>query len=79
MSPDAGDMVLALLVNKFKTENKLLREAIEKHREQTGNNMCWENDEELWKVLDDGVKLDHTPPPWPEFISKCAQYRASRK
>lgn len=55
-----------------------LEEAIKKHREQTGHNMCWENDEELWSVLKDGVVIDHTPPNWCEFMTKCAQYRASK-
>lgn len=55
-----------------------LETAIKKHREQTGHNMCWENDEELWSVLNDGVKIDHTPPNWCEFMTKCAEYRASK-
>lgn len=55
-----------------------LEDAIRKHREQTGHNMCWENDEELWAVLKDGVKIDHTAPPWQEFMTKCAAYRASK-
>jgi len=55
-----------------------LEDAIRKHREQTGNNMCWENDEELWAILGDGVKIDHTVPSWPEFMTKCAAYRASK-
>jgi hypothetical protein len=54
-----------------------LTAAIYKHREQTGHNMCWENDEELWAVLNDGVKIDHTAPNWCEFMTKCAEYRAS--
>ncbi len=54
------------------------RAAIEKHRSATGHDLCWENDIELWGVLKDGVALDHTPPPWPEFMTKCALYRASR-
>ena len=55
-----------------------LKTAIEKHRAQTGHNMCWENDIELWSVLEDGVKIDHTPPPWCEFMQKCAEYRKSK-
>lgn len=56
-----------------------LEKAIRKHRDQTGHNLCWENDEELWSVLADGVKIDHTPPPWGEFMTKCAAYRESRE
>jgi len=56
-----------------------LEAAIVRHRAQTGQDLCWENDEALWKVLDDGVVIDHTPPPWPEFMAGCVAYRASRE
>lgn len=56
----------------------LLEEAIRKHRAATGHEMCHENDEELWAVLGDGVSVDHTPPPWCEFMQRCAAYRASK-
>lgn len=55
-----------------------LEAAIRKHREATGHEMCWENDEELWSTLGDGVVIDHTPPPWCEFMQRCAEYRASK-
>jgi hypothetical protein len=56
----------------------VLEAAIRKHRAATGHDMCWENDEELWEVLGDDVREDHTPPPWCEFMQRCAAYRASR-
>lgn len=56
----------------------VLRAAIENHRSKTKHEMCWENDEELWAVLDDGVKIDHTPPPKDEFLRRCAEYCSSR-
>ena len=56
-----------------------LEDAIKNHREQTGHNMCWENDEELWLVLKDKVKSDHTPPDWDKFMNKCVEYRKSRE
>jgi 8-oxo-dGTP diphosphatase len=55
-----------------------LEAAIRKHREATGHNMCWENDEELWAVLADGVVLDHTAPEHCEFFRKCIEYRESK-
>ena len=58
---------------------RVLEDSIKKHREQTGHNMCWENDQELWSVLNDGVKTDHTPPKWDEFMIKCVEYRKSRE
>ena len=68
--------------NHYMEESKSLntfKDAIKTHREQTGHEMCWENDEELWTVLNDGVKIDHTPPSWCEFITKCAEYRKSKE
>lgn len=58
-----------------------LEAAIKKHREQTGHNMCWENDRELWRVLGDKVDttFSHIPPSWPEFMDRCVQYRKSRE
>lgn len=57
---------------------RALEAAIRRHRRATGQQMCWENDEELWAALKDGGRLDHTPPPWPEFMRRCALYRASK-
>jgi len=59
-------------------EIKHLESAIKKHRDQTGHNMCWENDQELWAVLNDDVEIDHTPPAWDEFMLKCVEYRKSK-
>lgn len=50
------------------------------HLEQTNDHqMCWENDEELWKFVL-GIAVSHPEPPaWPEFMTECARYRASRE
>jgi hypothetical protein len=56
-----------------------LEAAIRKHRKQTMHEMCWENDEELWTTIEDTEQIDHTPPPWCEFMQKCAAYRASKE
>ena len=55
-----------------------LRGAIRHHREQTGHQMCHENDEDLWKALDDDIKICHAVPSWPEFMQKCVEYRKSK-
>ncbi|MDB5038481.1 MAG: hypothetical protein JWQ35_2009 [Bacteriovoracaceae bacterium] len=65
-------------VDELKKRVRRLESAIEKHRLQTGHQMCWENDEELWSALNDGVQIDHTPPPWDEFMTRCAAYRKSK-
>jgi hypothetical protein len=56
-----------------------LERAIKRHRSRTGHDLCWENDEELWRVLGDGARVRHHVPPWDEFMTKCAQYRKSRE
>lgn len=72
-SANVSDDVLQLIF-----EARRLVTAIEGHRSKTGHEMCHENDEELWRVLNDKVRIDHTPPPWCEFMQKCALYRASK-
>lgn len=52
-----------------------LEAAIRKHRDAQGQDLCWENDLELWAVLDDGVVPDRKVPPWPEFMAGCVRYR----
>ena len=53
-----------------------LESAIRKHRAAQGHELCWENDDELWSALGDGVTADRRVPPWPEFMTRCAAYRA---
>lgn len=55
-----------------------LKLAIEKHMWQTkGHGSCWENDLELWKVVDPAVKYPHAEvPPKEEFMAACAAYHA---
>lgn len=69
-------MLLTLL--QLKERVKALEAAIRKHREATGHSMCHENDDELYVVLGDGVKVNHTPPPRCEFRQKCREYYESR-
>lgn len=57
---------------------KELENAIKKHRKATNHEMCWENDEKLWEILNDKVKINHNPPEWCEFMKKCAEYRKSK-
>ena len=66
------------IIAKLHLKINKLEDAIRKHREQTGHNMCWENDEELWATLEDGIKIDHTTPDWCEFMNRCVEYRASK-
>jgi hypothetical protein len=60
-----------------------LETAIKKHYfESVGQNQCWVNDEELWKVLNDRIerKYPHSLNPDPfEFMKECINYCKSRQ
>lgn len=56
----------------------ILEDAIRKHRDAQGHEMCWENDLELYQVLKDKIETDHRPPSRCEFRQKCREYYESR-
>lgn len=47
--------------------------AIKKHRDAKGNDRCWENDLELYKVLGEPA-LEHIMPSREEFTRQCREY-----
>ena len=57
-------------------EVKKLRAGIRRHRDSTGQDLCWHHPA-LWKLLPE--KSDPVPavPPWPEFMQGCVKYRQS--
>ncbi len=57
-------------------EVKKLREGIRKHRDSTGQDLCWYHPD-LWRLLPE--KTDPLPsvPEWPKFIEGCVRYRQS--
>lgn len=58
---------------------EILVAAIKKHQEQSGNGLCWENDLELWRVIDPNAQYDHSKVPGrSEFLANCEKYHASR-
>lgn len=58
---------------------EILVAAIKRHQEQSGNGLCWENDLELWRVIDPSAQYDHTKVPGrSEFLSNCEKYHESR-
>lgn len=66
---------------RYQQRNSELAAAIgEHHRKTINHQMCWENDEELWQALGIESKFPaDTVPNWCEFMTKCAEYRASRE
>lgn len=58
-----------------------LEEAIRKHKAAQGNDLCWENDLELWNVLPEGSGTypHDSLPSREEFLSNCEKYYCSRE
>lgn len=57
-------------------EVKKLRAGVRQHRDAEGHNLCWWVPE-LWNLLPEAPLRLPQVPPWPEFMQKCASYRAS--
>ena len=53
-----------------------LEAAIRKHRDQRGDDRCWVDDLELYKVLgdSDNVTPDNSLPAKDEFLRNCARF-----
>ena len=57
-------------------EVRRLRDGIRKHRDSTGQELCWHHPA-LWGLLPE--KTDPVPvvPAWPQFLRGCLRYRES--
>jgi hypothetical protein len=55
-------------------EFERLRAAIRKHRDQHGDDRCWLDDQELYKVLGDQNEPDNSMPPKEQFLANCSRY-----
>ena len=57
-------------------EVRKLRAGIRKHRDSSGNDLCWHHPD-LWALLPE--KTDPVPavPEWPQFMRGCIHYRQS--
>jgi len=62
--------------NELITEAKRLRDAIRKHRDATGHDLCWHHPQ-LWEMLPEKLNSDIAVPPWPKFLRGCVRYRES--
>lgn len=61
---------------QMKEEIKRLRNAIRKHRDSTGHELCWYHPE-LWNLLPEQKNSPIEVPNFCEFIQNCAAYRKS--
>jgi len=57
-------------------EVKKLRAGIRKHRDSTGQELCWHHPE-LWSLLPEKTDPEISVPEWPEFMKGCIRYRQS--
>ena len=57
-------------------EVRKLRDGVRKHRDSTGQELCWHHPA-LWGLLPGHTDPLPTVPTWPEFLRGCIQYRKS--
>ena len=57
-------------------EVRKLREGILRHRDSSGQELCWHHPA-LWSLLPDQQDPVPTVPAWPEFLQGCIRYRQS--
>ena len=53
-----------------------LRNAIRKHRDSTGHDLCWHHPA-LWVLLPEKTPPNISIPEWPQFMRGCVRYRQS--
>ena len=58
------------------TELRRLREGIRKHRDSSGQELCWHHPA-LWGLLPERTDPLPQVPEWPEFLRGCLKYRES--
>ena len=57
-------------------EVRKLRAGIRKHRDSSGQDLCWHHPE-LWALLPERTDPVPAVPEWPQFLRGCIQYRQS--
>lgn len=57
-------------------EVKRLRDGIRKHRDSTGDDLCWYHPD-LWSLLPEQTDPLPSVPEWPRFMEGCVRYRQS--
>ena len=66
----------AMSPQQLMDEVQKLRDGIRKHRDSSGQELCWHHPA-LWGLLPE--RLDPVPvvPEWPQFMEGCVRYRQS--
>ncbi len=60
----------------LRAEVKRLRNAIRKHRDSSGHDLCWHHPD-LWSLLPEPLDPKISVPEWPKFMKGCLAYRQS--
>ena len=66
----------ALSREQLIAEIRKMRDAIRKHRDSTGHDLCWHHPE-LWSLLPEKKEPAIAVPAWPQFMRGCIRYRQS--
>lgn len=72
MDDDLEAMSRAQLI----AEIRVLRAGIRRHRDSTGQDLCWHHPA-LWALLPERTDPLPAVPPWPDFLEGCVRYRRS--
>jgi hypothetical protein len=62
--------------DQLAAEVRRLRQGIRRHRDSSGQELCWHHPA-LWSLLPDQQDPLPTVPEWPEFLRGCIRYRQS--
>ena len=57
-------------------EARRLRAGIRRHRDSTGQELCWHHPQ-LWSLLPESSDPLPSVPDWPQFLNGCVRYRQS--
>ena len=57
-------------------EVRRLRDGIRKHRDSSGQELCWHHPA-LWGLLPEKTDPQPVVPEWPQFLRGCLRYRES--
>ena len=66
-------------IQELRKEIIRLRTGIRKHRDEKGDDRCWLDDVELYKLLPDNVSAIATLPPKNKFLRSCEKFWETRQ
>jgi hypothetical protein len=70
------DDLQSLNRDELVAEVQRLRDGIRRHRDSTGQELCWHHPQ-LWGLLPDASDPTPDVPAWPQFLRGCVRYRES--